>query len=460
MSKMKMKLKSKIAFGMLTILLISLALCCVMILTVSKKNMIDSAVNRTITETEKLKDSLWEKRTDIERVKEVFTANTMIKYYFSKQLLYTDETIEYVLMNEEETIYNNTGLNAAAILDVVNDSVKLYESVHLADGDYIVSGKNIVFGDRSYQIYVVNNVTSVYEQIWRLIVICIIIGVVVSVIAGTCMILFLRQALEPLERLRQEADAISEGEYKGRIQIRGSDELAVLSRSFNKMVESVEQHISEVEEVSEARKRMIYALSHEMKTPVTAISGYAYALRSIKMNEEQQYEALEFVELEAKRLERLSGKLTELVGLSVDTCELAQINLQDMKKQLEMIMSGREGVTLQFEEGSIIGDMDLLLMLITNLCDNAWKADATEILVKVTGNGIWVKDNGKGISENDIKHIFDTFYQGDMSRNQEGFGLGLALCQKIAELHHTKLQVKSERGKGSTFYLYNSFTSL
>lgn len=453
MSKMKMKLKSKIAIGMLTILLVSLTLCCVMILTVSKRNMIDSAISYTIRETEKLKDNLLEKRLDIEKVKEVLTANTIVKYYFSKQMLYADETIEYVLLNEKETIYNNTGINVLAIFDLENDDQKSYESVHFPEGDYIVSGKNIVLGDRNYQIYVVNNVTSIYQQIRGLIVICAVIGMIVSIAAGTCIILFLRRALEPLERLRQEADAISEGNYKGRILISGTDELATLSHSFNKMAESVEYHISEVEEISEARKQMICALSHEMKTPVTAISGYSYALRSVKMNEDQQYEALEFIEMEAKRLERLSGKLTELVGLSVNKSELTKINLQDMKKQLEMIMSGREGIQLQFESGNITGDMDLLLMLITSLCDNAWKAGATEIHVMASINGIWVTDNGKGISEHDKMYIFDAFYQGDQSRSQEGFGLGLALCQKIAELHHSRLWVNSEQGKGSTFYM-------
>lgn len=455
-----MKLKSKITIGMLVILLVSLTACCTMILTVSKKHIIDSAVNYTVTEVERLEDNLLEKRADIEKAQEVLTANTILKYYFSKQIPYADADTEYVLLGEDETIYNNSGLNVAAILEEENDNDTKYESVHLAEGDYIVSGKNLVLGNRNYQIYVVYNVTTVYHQIWRLIHICVTIGFAVSIIAIVCIVLFLRQSLEPLERLKKEADAISEGNYKGRIEITGQDELAALSRSFNKMVESVEQHISEVEEISEARKRMIYALSHEMKTPVTAISGYSYALRSVKMNEEQQYEALEFIELEAKRLERLSGKLTELVGLSSNINEFTKIDLQDMKKQLEMIMSGRDRIHLQFEKGSITGDMDLLLMLITNLCDNAWKAGATEILVKVTGEGIWVRDNGKGISENDKKHIFDVFYQGDASRNEEGFGLGLALCQKIAELHHTRLHVDSEEGKGSTFYLYNSFTTL
>lgn len=454
-----MKLKSKILIGMLTILLISLGASCSMILSVNLKYIVNNTMNYAIAEVEKLADNLLEKKVDIENNKEVLTANTILRYYFFKQTQYAGSDTEYVLLAKDEILYNNSGVNVSVILEELDDKTKC-ETVHLIEGDYVVSGKNIVINQRSYQIFVVYDVTMVYQEIWRQIASCVAIGIVVSVIAGVCIVLFLSRTMKPLEQLRKEADSISEGNYNCRIEITGKDELATLSRSFNKMAESVEQHISEVEEISDARNRLIHALSHEMKTPITAISGYSYALRSMKMNEEQKNEALDFINLEAKRLDRLSEKLTSLIGLSSSKIEFTKIELQNLKKQLELIISVNNGISLQIENGSITGDMDLILMLITNLCDNARKAGATKIQVIVSSEGIWVKDNGKGISERDKKYIFDVFYQGDTSRNQEGFGLGLTLCQKIAELHHTRLQVDSEEGKGSTFYLYNSFTTL
>ena len=177
----------------------------------------------------------------------------------------------------------------------------------------------------------------------------------------------------------------------------------------------------------------------------------------MKLTDAQKQEALEFMDIEAKRLGSLSGKLTALVGLTADKIELKDIELEELKKHLEMIWQGRDDIFLTVENGSIRGDKDMLVMLITNLCDNAKKAGATSIEVNITGSGISVKDNGRGISKEDMKHIFEIFYQGDASRNQEGFGLGLALCQRIAELHHSKLSVESSL---AVFFLYNSLTTL
>lgn len=456
-----MNLKSKLTLGVVITLLLALSACCTMSITVSKKNILESSITYSESELEKLEDNLLANWQDIGKDSKALTIQSVLKYYFFKQTQYSDANTEYVLlMDDGEVIYNNSGINPEAIMDLSKDSGIQTEMIHLSECSYLVCGKTLSINNAYYHIYLVKNITSIFEQLRRLSIICMAIGLVVCVIAGAFIVFFLRKVLEPLTQMKREAEAISEGNYAARLEVKGKDELASLSGSFNKMAESVEQHIAEVAETSEARNRLVHALSHEMRTPVTAISGYSYALRSVKMNEEQKSEALEFIELETKRLERLSGKLTDLVGLSEKKVQLQTINLLDMKKQLEMIFQNRSGIRLQIEEGCILGDQDLLIMLITNLCDNAKKAGATEINVEVTPTGIWVKDDGKGISESEKEHIFEAFYQGDVSRNQEGFGLGLALCQKIAELHHTRLQVSSEEGKGSTFYLYNSFTSL
>lgn len=145
---------------------------------------------------------------------------------------------------------------------------------------------------------------------------------------------FPEKLLRPLEQLKDEADAISQGQYQRQIDVKGKDELASLSHSFNTMAKAVESHIAEVEETSEARNRLIHALSHEMRTPVTAICGYAYSLRNMKLTDAQKQEALEFMDIEAKRLGSLSGKLTALVGLTADKIELKDIELEELKNIL------------------------------------------------------------------------------------------------------------------------------
>ncbi len=449
-----MKLKSKITAGILAVLLVALTVCCALMISVSKKNILDRMLHDTKTDVTRLENNLKVGEKNIASVKNGLTENAVLKYLLFKQTKYADADTEYVLVHGEETLYNNSGVNAVEILDIKkNDNDIKSEILHLAAGDYIVAGEDIMLLGNDCQICVVRNITSVFDQIRRLVMTCTLIGVLVLAVAGACIVIFLRTAFQPLEQLKEEADAISEGDYKQRTTVRGKDELASLSHSFNMMAASVEQHITAVEQTSEARNRLIHALSHEMRTPVTAICGYAYALRSVKMNEEQKNEALEFIDLEARRLERLSGKLTQLVGVTSKDIELVEVDLLELEQQLKKILAGKEEITVHAQAGTMQGDPDLLLMLITNLCDNARKADATHIEVTLSPEEIRVKDNGKGIEKAEQEHIFEAFYQGDSSRKQEGFGLGLALCQKIAQLHHMQLSVESQPGTGTTFYV-------
>lgn len=463
-----MKLRSRITFGTLGLLLISLGLCCALIVSVSKKNMLNSTTSYVQTELQKLVANFFSSGNEIKKTDGTLTEESKIKYYFFKQTQYSDADTEYVLQNGDRMLYNNSGLNAGKIIELdeaeESNNKAIYDIkssiIHQGKNYYCICGKNIDIGEERYQISVVRSITGLYRQIYQMIAVCLVIGMIISVIAAVSMIIFLKKSFKPLELLKDEADAISKGEYERHIEVKGKDELASLSQSFNAMAKAVESHIAEVEETSEARNRLIHALSHEMRTPVTAICGYAYSLRNMKMTDEQREEALGFIDIEAKRLGGLSGKLTDLVGLTPDKIELKDIELADLKKHLEMIWSGRDDIILTVGNGSIKGDMELLIMLITNLCDNAKKADATKINIDISERGISVKDNGKGIPQEDMKHIFEIFYQGDASRNQQGFGLGLALCQKIAALHNSRLCVESKLQEGSVFSLQFPYNSL
>ena len=105
------------------------------------------------------------------------------------------------------------------------------------------------------------------------------------------------------------------------------------------MAEAVQHHIDTVEKTSQERNMLLHALSHEMRTPVTAISGYAYALTHMRMNPEQQEEALDFVESESRRLERLYTKLTELITVTDQKVLLSPIKPEELQTQILAILS-------------------------------------------------------------------------------------------------------------------------
>ena len=213
-----MRLRSRITIGTLGFLLISLTLCCTLMIYVSKKNMLNSTTSYTKTELEKLVANFYTNKSDIESTVEELTAETKLKYYFFKQTQYSDSDTEYVLQCGDEIIYNDSGLDAPTILGLNEDKSNVEiqgetksDIVHTEGADYYICGV----------------------------------------------------------QLKDEADAISQGQYQRQIDVKGKDELASLSHSFNTMAKAVESHIAEVEETSEARNRLIHALSHEMRTPVT-----------------------------------------------------------------------------------------------------------------------------------------------------------------------------------------------
>lgn len=452
-----MKLRNKITVGALAFLLLALFLCCFLFMSASKKVMLENTINYTQQEEEKLVANIRTHASEIEAMTSDLTAEAGLKYFFSREVQSAAHGSEYILQSGSEVLFNNTGIDAVSALNLEERS--LYadcETRILSFGEetYCLSGKTITLRGKDYQICVVKNISDLFEKIRNQIFLCAGIGLAVLILTGGFMAFFLKKVLCPLEHLQEETKAIASGQYDRRVEVSGKDELAALADSFNVMVQSVKEHIEEVEATSEARNQLIHALAHEMRTPVTAICGYAYALRSVRMNDEQKDEAVEFIDQESRRLERLSGKLTTLVGLSSGPFEKKAIALDDWKTELEKIFAGRKDITITVEPGEQIqGDPDLLTMLLTNLCDNAKKAGATVIELSLRRDRIQVKDNGSGIPGEQLDMIFDEFYQGNASRNQEGFGLGLSLCQKIARLHGAELKVESEEGKGSCFFL-------
>ena len=218
----------------------------------------------------------------------------------------------------------------------------------------------------------------------------------------------------------------------------------------------MQHHIDTVEKTSQERNMLLHALSHEMRTPVTAISGYAYALTHMRMNPEQQEEALDFVESESRRLERLYTKLTELITVTDQKVLLSPIKPEELQTQILAILSPmaeKQGIQLDVNLGNrtFLGDIDLLIMLITNLYDNARKAGAKTFTIMMAEGILSAKDDGCGIPKEIQDKIMQPFYQGDASRNQEGFGLGLSLCRRIAFLHGSDLTVESAPGQGCAF---------
>ena len=288
--------------------------------------------------------------------------------------------------------------------------------------------------------------------------------VTVAVCIGA-MLLISYFVSRPVRTLTKATQLIEEGQYDVRADVKSLDEIGDLALSFNAMAESIEQKVSTLEGYAKQQKDFVANFSHELKTPMTSIIGYADMLRSAELDEEDAFMASNFIFSEGKRLEALSLKLMDLVVLDKDEFELVRGYARRVLGHVMAVvtpMLEQHGLTLKtdIEQHQILYEKDLLLTLITNLIDNARKASEPGKTIELSGRKqegryrITVTDHGIGIPQEELKRITEAFFMVDKSRSraQHGAGLGLAIGNKIAQLHGSELHFESQVGVGTTVW--------
>ncbi len=266
----------------------------------------------------------------------------------------------------------------------------------------------------------------------------------------------------PLTRLSRGAREIADGNFSFRSEIRSDDEIGRLSQDFDRMADRIEENVQMLEESVKAQERFVSSFTHELKTPMTSVIGYADLLRSQELPEEERRDAANYIFMEGKRLERLSLKLMEIYVAKGGNICLSPQNpgaiAEDVVAHLCPIYQERN-IFLETccERGTCRLEPDLFRSLLVNLIDNAGKAIGEEghifVTVHMTENGcvLLVEDDGPGIPEEAKAHLTEAFYRVDKSRSrkQGGAGLGLTLCADIAELHGGTLAFENCEGGGT-----------
>lgn len=279
-------------------------------------------------------------------------------------------------------------------------------------------------------------------------------------VAAVLTLLFCRRMVHPLEQLEAASRQIAAGAYDRRTALPGSDEIAGLSRSFDAMADAVQGKIRDLQQHLQARDAFVAAFTHELKTPMTSMLGYADLLRGTEVPAATRQKAADFIYHESKRLEALSDRLMELMQLENDTPPaLEPVRLDVVFRQLARALPpGDPWPAFGDCQATVLAQRELLCDLLYNLLQNARRAtppggtvavEARETADQVT---LTVRDTGCGIPAADLPHVTEPFYMVDKSRarRQGGSGMGLALCARIAELHGTRLALESQPGVGTT----------
>ncbi|CQR71807.1 Signal transduction histidine-protein kinase BaeS [Sporomusa ovata DSM 2662] len=333
---------------------------------------------------------------------------------------------------------------------VTVQQIEMHQLTHLNPGG---EGQAVMLGTSE-----LNFLTSVHQSLIWVGVALLVAGLAASY-ALACSI------TTPLRKLSAAAIEIERGNFAQKVPVTTTDEVGSLAVIFNSMAETLDNN-------SKLRQQFLANIAHELRTPLAVIQGHLEGMIDgiIEPNPKQ----LTSLHEEAVRLSRLITDLKELSLAEVRqlSLEVKAVDVNQMIEQALYMLKPLADEKNMFIEQSltpelppIMADADRICQIFYNLITNAIRYAATGGRVAISTeltqleDQSWVKvsvaDNGPGINAVDVPYIFDHFYRGDKSRDRRsgGTGLGLAIVKQLAEIHGGKVQVESNVGKGSTFYV-------
>ncbi len=283
-----------------------------------------------------------------------------------------------------------------------------------------------------------------------LLLVSLFIGTVLAIIAGN-------HFLHPLHDLVAATKEVAEGNFNIKVPVSGSSEMNRLAISFNEMT-------TELAGIEKLHSDFIRNISHEFKTPIVSIRGFARRLKKKTLTEQQQEEYLDIIISETERLMNMSNNIMLLSNLenTENLLEKADYFLDEQIRTAILLLEPQLekkclNLKISLEPVKITANEEMINHVWINLLSNAVKfsPEGSNIGVTLRSNDnyaeVSISDKGVGMDAEVKKHIFDKFYQADDSRVTEGSGLGLSLVKRILQLCNGKITVESAPDNGSCF---------
>lgn len=400
-------------------------------------------------------------------------------------------------------LYNNKGI----LLCDTNPygkrlTVRNKDFIYVLNGDYYVS---IVENDNNHYanlyypvtengktisvIVYSKNFTPLYKSSDKFLSMLVVFAIFIFALISFFSYIISKNITTPLIKLSDASEQISHGNFDLNFEVKSNDEIGDLAKSFNNMnkkiksqIELIERDRDTLKELEEYRKKFLDNVTHELKTPLTIISGYAQVIKSSKFEDISLIEeGINHIESESNRLYRL---VTELLELSEATSNhmgkrFEKINISEIITALCTEMNIKASHYKMYLECNldenifVFGDSDNLKECFINVIDNAIKYGTigTNISINYTKDEqnvyFIIKNKGKGIDKDKIEDIFKPFFRVDRqkSRSLGSNGLGLAITKSIIESHHGEINIESIKNDVTTvtlkipLFVYNSETS-
>lgn len=346
-----------------------------------------------------------------------------------------------------------------ALQQTITENSRSWQVIRQGERYYVQTGIMVNTMNRNLYLETMEDVTEVFEERAMGFELYRYVTLVMLCASAVVMFLICTFLTRPIRLLTRATRRMAVGDYGYRARQISNDELGQLTQDFNSMANVLEGTFDELEGEIQAREDFIAAFAHELKTPLTAIIGYADLLRSRELDEEKHFLSSNYIYTEGKRLENMSFRLLDIIVTRREQIEPQPVSAEVFFRYLEDMFAGNREQRLQisFEVGTVYAEVNLIKSVLSNLVDNACKASQPGGVVEVSGRVVeggyefWVQDYGVGIPEEELQRVTEAFYMVDKSRSRSrnGAGLGLALCVEVLRLHESELWIESTVGEGT-----------
>lgn len=422
-------------------------------------------------------EELFRQAAEIEELFNRSYNNTVDYTAFEKKIFDYNLAFEYsfvVVSNDFNLAWQaKNGDNSISI-----DEIKQFDNFNaVLSGERVVFDRSIkdVFAEKPYTVgYPIKHngevvaavfLSSSISQItmttygsYRVIVIFMCLAIIINFII---IIYSSKKFAVPLKEMSQAAKVIAAGDFEKRLNIHSDDEIGDLAESFNEMALSLFFQ-------EKRRREFISNISHDLRSPLTSMRGFLQAILDGTIPPERQEHYLKVVLDESERLAKMANDMLDInkldnsdAGLNVTNFNLNELIIKTMYNFEDRAVQNKIKISSEFCNKDIIvkADADKIQRIIYNLVDNALKFTHKygyiKIITEIKDKKVYVsvKDNGKGISVEEQKRVFDRLYKGDKSRGKDkrGSGLGLSIVKEFIKAHKEDITLTSEVGKGCTF---------
>ena len=385
----------------------------------------------------------------------------------------------YLIVRKGKSLYYSGASDAN--LRLFRELPSYGASVYKADGTYIaqdvqayVKQVDMVFSDGDQgSAFIITSVSNTMPELKKLVSDMLIAILMILVLTGALLSAWIYRGINtPLQKLREATQHIKDGDLDFELKVEGKDEFSGLCRDFEEMRQRLRDSNAEKEAYDKENKELISNISHDLKTPITAIKGYVEGIMDgVADTPEKQEKYIRTIYNKANDMERLINELTFYSKIDTNripyTFDRINVNayFADCVEELSLELE-EQNIELAYfnyvdEDVQVIADAEQIKRVINNIVSNSIKyidkpKGYINIRVKDVGDFVQVEieDNGKGIATKDLPLIFNRFYRTDASRNSSkgGSGIGLSIVKKIIEDHGGKVWATSKENTGTVMY--------